>query len=304
MSYAGESIGKKFARLEFWSLRNFKLLNQKGRKILIFASAEGGDASCLLGFGVPPENILAIDTDPTACESFRLKFPDVECLNCSSDDVHKAKPGLKLDVAYLDFCGALSNNTTNMVRNILPLIKTSGVLGVTFLKGRDGWNKEEVVDHRERIRGGSYPKETLQISSERPALVNMYSRGMRLSHDILNLPGSELGDAPTPVLTNLISYQSTSPMMIGVYRVIGVSRMNVKNSRMNAGNWKRRAKQIPGIRNNVLDMFSILEQRSEDELREFVLENADDPNIHLKMNLKKQQVAAWKAHRTMGTYDV
>lgn len=45
--------------------------------------------------------------------------------------------------------------------------------------------------------------------------------------------------------------------------------------------------------------YKKIEERKIKDLREFILNNRDDDSIHLKMNVSKGTVAAWKAWDTM-----
>lgn len=63
--YRGESPAKKFARWGFWLEVRAQLGKERflEGEHLVLASAEAGDVSVLLGMGVKPRNIMAIDMD-------------------------------------------------------------------------------------------------------------------------------------------------------------------------------------------------------------------------------------------------
>lgn len=138
-TYKGESPAKKIARLQYWSsvIPVFGLDAFKKGKHLVLSSREGGDISVLLGFGVPPKNIIAVEMNVEAARQAQEKFPEVEIIQ---DDVFAVarRHHRGLSSAFFDFCSPISDALLKKVIGTCAYgIKDNGVLGCGFLAGRE-----------------------------------------------------------------------------------------------------------------------------------------------------------------------
>ena len=137
-TYKGESLGKKLARGMTWGLAAHWLQDKfKSTPKLILASREGGDVRPIVGFGGDPKSIIAVDRCSTALDGFRDKFPDVDA---RLGDVVDVAATLKrtAGVAFLDFCGEVSENNCRAAARVASLgLVRSGVLVMAFQRGRE-----------------------------------------------------------------------------------------------------------------------------------------------------------------------
>lgn len=136
--YSGESIGKKLARLEFWK----KVAVWLGprfftEKFLVLASEEGGDISVLTGLGVRPGQIVACDLRAGAVADCETKYPGVRVVHGDVAEV-ASKCGLQFAAALLDFCGHPTDSALKTVARVgARAIKDRGVLAHAFMIGRE-----------------------------------------------------------------------------------------------------------------------------------------------------------------------
>lgn len=160
--YKGESDRKKMARLWFWQqVANELGANFLKSKHMYLASAEGGDASVLLGLGVRPQNHVAVEMDPAAALNFSRKFPQIQVHVGAVDEIAK-KHMRQCGSVFLDFCGYVSREMARTTAwTATRALKDFGVLGVGMMRGRekdmgpiDKWR-----DARERARGRATDEE-------------------------------------------------------------------------------------------------------------------------------------------------
>lgn len=140
-SYKGDSCGKKWNRFLFWKHNLPKEARlENGRKVLVFASKEGADIGCLIGLGVPSENIIAVDICKDSINSSKRIFPSVRHVHCDVCELIK-KEGENICIAYLDFCNCLNLKSFKTIRTVNNRIGENSIIGITLLKGRESASK-------------------------------------------------------------------------------------------------------------------------------------------------------------------
>ena len=150
-TYKGESPSKKYARYMCWLsiAEDFDTEKFRSGKHLVLASREGGDISTLLGMGVHPKSIIAVEHSASAAHAAQEKYPQVRVV-CR--DVVKMAQECKrtLSSAYLDFCGTATAATITRIRQVvLHGLKDDAYLAVTVLSGREqGELREEILAHK------------------------------------------------------------------------------------------------------------------------------------------------------------
>lgn len=147
MSYRGDSSSKKLARIQHW-LRVRDLLGDRflREKHLVLASQEGGDISALLGLGVHPNNIVAVDHDPDVIWNLPDKFPEVRPVFGDVFEVGR-EMGRKLGSAFLDFCGQPNPEVLTKVCQLAAHgLRDDAVLSVGFMRGREKGSAKEMLD--------------------------------------------------------------------------------------------------------------------------------------------------------------
>jgi len=138
--YAGESIGKKLARANFWVRAKEWLGTRFYEELhLILASNEGGDISVLKGLGVPAANIFAAEIDEDAATRCRDKHQDVTVF---SGDVVDAAAQIgrdrKVCCAFLDFCGWGGERDLRTISSVATsCLRDESVLAYAFMRGRE-----------------------------------------------------------------------------------------------------------------------------------------------------------------------
>jgi hypothetical protein len=133
--YRGESATKKIQRLVFWNAVKREVGSRKFNRgpHLVLSSSEAGDVSTLLGMGVQPDGIVAVDIDRHAVAAAQWKFPG---LDIRHENVVDAVQGRRWKSVYLDFCSPLSGKSMSVVAKCMPHLGGS-VLGVAMLACRE-----------------------------------------------------------------------------------------------------------------------------------------------------------------------
>jgi hypothetical protein len=312
--YHGESYGKKLARCAFWGDIVSDRLRMPGEKIVILASEHGGDVACLLGHGVPLESIVAVDQDAAALARCADAWPGLDVRQGDVADVVEGMAERPIAV-FLDFCGSVSHPMIYTCARVMRRIQLQGFLGIAFLRARENdWGKK--LAGFEPMRPAKHGKK----SERRMVFDEEHGNYSSARKQISLLPGksdamsgafARMASVWTPMMRAyqdrcavpiaLLAYQSGgedrrgSPMGIVTMRVIRRVGAAPGSTTMEMA-WKKLGGR-GGIR-----LFDFAGQGLSD-VRQWVLSRDDDPLIHLKMNLPKMRVAAWRAHRTMGTYD-
>lgn len=133
--YRGESATKKIQRIVFWSAVRQEVGSRKFNRgpHLVLSSSEAGDVSTLLGMGVNPNGIVAVDIDRHAVAAAQWKFPG---LDIRHENVVKTVKQQKWTSVYLDFCSPLSGKSLSVIAQCMPELGGS-VLGVAMLACRE-----------------------------------------------------------------------------------------------------------------------------------------------------------------------
>jgi hypothetical protein len=315
-NYRGESVGKKVARFMFWGMALQVLLKNKTMgRIVVLPSAYGGDVSCLHGMSVPYDYILAIDSDRAALEHFRKQWPEVPSRYGDIGEVLTKEDAPAM--VHLDFCAGLNSRTITTVRNVMDCIPVWSYLGVTLLRGRER-DESSFIGSSLRIIGNpdGYINRVIRTLSE-----GNIGRAMK-EYAPFKMPRNPTKDEKTAysacnrmymfqLLTcaqankvllplRLYTYHSRSesshgsPMMMLFFKVARATTDSFLSQTMNRG--------------VVNDAVYQIRHTTEADLRDLVLRMEynfpdEDHKHHLKFNIPKQRVAAWKAWRTMGKYE-
>jgi hypothetical protein len=280
MSYKGESPAKKVARLILWQDIN-SMLGPKFRSgiLLSLLSPEAGDVSVQLGLGVPADYILGVDRDKHAAAAAQYKFQDVRCLNT---DVAAAATRYKgrIVAAHLDFCSCMTSETLNKVAQVESCLAKGGVISCAFMAARE---KGEI---RDKIIGALNP---------RCANEHFGARATVLAQEIARRAATSKIIKPH----KFIYYTSDTPGKQGMPIIIYLGfRQNV--SAPSAG--KKRKKVNAMLRHA---SYQTVSTSSKDLAATGVklAKRYGRAEAQLLLNVRRQTIAAWKAHFTMGTYE-
>lgn len=333
-TYKGESPSKKIARFYYWAhiAKTLGVERFRNGKHLVLSSREGGDISVLLGLGVPPKNIVAVEMNVEAAEQAQEKFPSVHII---CDDVFAVakKHHRGLLSAFLDFCSPVSHALLQKVVGTAAYgLKEGGVLGCGFLAGRErGEFSKSVEEEREYAR--VLEQEMVALTDE-DIRSRMAVRGMppqfmeahgldpeacrehliQTSKDTLamraraNLLGGEfvtrgLSVRCVPLAIAYIYYVSATAHSKGVPMLIYAGRVFRAMTGQSIDKLKKRLREF--MEEMPQPMPYDLPVLTEDDLvmHTLMLTKTSPPAIVARMlNVPHPTLTAWMAHATRGTY--
>ena len=313
MTYGGESNGKKFARGTLWNFWGEKWSggDPGDRDILVFSGPEAADVRAAKAVGADPSRIVVVDTNKNHIESAKTLHPEPRYVHGDVFDLLQ-KEKKKYDMLFFDFCQTLSDKLLlRVVRVARDRLKRNGLLfiGAMYGRERDAAIRARIEESRvasSKIRKPGVGEDALKADPCAAAVLRwrtvfLYLREMGLLSRMLTTPAM------------LFSYRS-GRLVNG--RSCGVPMIYV-------GVFVRSFRRFQGI-NRVADVedqliaevhsltgggyYGVIRELGDDadgvKLREEVLRLVDkglsSEYLAQLFNLKRQQIAAWKAWRTMG----
>jgi len=146
--YAGESIAKKVARIRLYQrtkqalLHRFGAAELKNVRALFLPGPNASEVGALKHIlGLKPENVLGVDSDPEACRQLERRWPGV---GVHHGDLFDKETRIKADkireryhFVHLDVMGNLSKKSEILYGMWSRFCALDGVLAVTFLRGRE-----------------------------------------------------------------------------------------------------------------------------------------------------------------------
>lgn len=279
MTYKGESPAKKIARLELWKDIS-KLLGGKFASgiLLSLLSPEAGDVSVQLGMGAQPDNIIGVDIDKHAASAAQYKFKDVNCLNADVVDAARKYKG-KIVAAHLDFCACMTDDLLEKVASVESCLATGGCISCAFMVGRE---KGELRD------------EIINAANPSCSNVQFGARATVLAHEIASRARTRRVVRPL----QFSYYKSDTPGKNGVHMITYLGIRGATSANTIA---KRRKKVNDMLRRASYKTVNVDYKRlaSKGVTLEKMLGMS---TTMLLLNVRRQTIAAWKAHFTMGTY--
>lgn len=217
-TYRGESIGKKFARLIYWRTVKtwFGVERFVSGKHLFLASREGGDAAALYAFGVPFENMIAVDREKEAIQAFSDVWPDVPAFHDEASEVARQFRKRLLSVT-LDFCTWATEDVLDTAATCaMNGLNDGGVLSVWTMRGRE--NKETmeairdaVVEPYRTLRPEGYTEEERQ---------RIHRKSARTSFIDQSLVGRMIGARAHPcVMSKALYHSGRTPMQWDLFSI-------------------------------------------------------------------------------------
>ncbi|HEY3500260.1 MAG TPA: hypothetical protein VGK73_36465 [Polyangiaceae bacterium] len=309
-TYLGDSLGKKLARAWFW-FRAARALGDSfyQTKHLVLASREGGDVRVLRALGVATKNILAVEMNPVAAEAFACQYPDVPLLiGDVANLVNRRDVRGKVGVAHLDFCSWSTPTVLAAATRVARFaIVSDGILCIGVMKGREqGHARKGLIglgldlerdDFRDRLRASTVGSKT-GAASERRVTSTLRSAFMaRELAQLLAQPGPLVFARPL----ESIGYDSgRTPMVYCPFRVRRFL------SRAQGERWIGAALYEP--ESDIVSAYQM--EIGEGSPRDAVamaagllrlLPGVDAGEL---LTLPRGKLAAWRAHRTRGSYGV
>lgn len=308
MAYIGETPIKKMARLVYWTnVERLMGSSFRSRKHVFLASEHAGDANTLLAMDVPPDNIVAVDCDPRACAKASRQFPQIRVLHSDIVKVLEAWTGYHPGSVYLDFCSELCPRTVKTVDRVVSLAQGSSVLGINLLKAREkGRYRRYVQDMAVRLDSdrrvfkdarrldlsgnnyeGSYREKLSKWQTGSRFLLEAQG-GKMLSRHAALITSLECytGQTRVPAIRSILSYQTNSPMAIGIYELVWRSKL-----------------MAPGIDARSDGLIGTIMPHTMADVRDLCLNETLGPRTAQLLNVSPATLAAWKAHATRGTYE-
>lgn len=266
--YRGESATKKVQRIVFWNAVKKQVGPRKFHRgpHLVLSSSEAGDVSTLLGMGVQPDGIVAVDIDRHAVAAAQWKFPG---LDIRHENVVQAVKCRKWTSVYLDFCSPLSGKSLNVIAQCMPELSGS-VLGVAMLACRE---QTKYRDEVAKLKGANTTPE-----KRRPVVLQQMLPQMVQTHRFYPL--------------NWWYYLSHDdirfgkPMFVGLGKVVKMPRAQPDRNFIVAGTKVQRVDYNPAS-----FAISVTDAYRKDEWKALRL-----------YNMRRQTVAALQAHVTRGSY--
>ncbi len=312
ITYKGESPAKKILRYRYWcEVRDLLKERFFSGKHLVLASQEGGDLSTLIWLGVDPTNIIAIDRNRAALAAVKKKYHehgvtfvhgDVFDFKAPKRKKAKAK-STNIVSAFFDFCSPTSVDLMNrVVRWSRSNLSTDSVVGVAVLRGRerDQAFKVYLNSFRDQSSRGEGALPFDQWAKKLPRadvletmlFIQAIEEGFLLFPEWSAAYQSRTRDSNgVPMLVTLMRvWKPMTPKRKGILVRKFVKEMNVdlENGTISGG----RRENLTKVDDEVL--------------RDTALRSCDTEETSAVaglLNIPTQRLAAWKAHRTMGTYD-
>lgn len=317
-TYKGDSVAKKCARVTVWDCVGSLLSEEefcRGRH-LVLASREGGDIACLLAKGVSADKIIAVDREETAVAACRQKYPGVRVLHGDVTDVAKRFRRTFVS-AHLDFCAPLSETLFSAIADVAAHgLKNQAVLSYSGLAGRESpeqrsWlrahleAKEEITKQALLVRSGALDVAQFQNGMEMDredadlVLRRMSKIGAHVLREEAAANAIEAALAKRCLNSNLyasIYYQSRTERNAGVPILTMVHAVDRDGSKFSSHESctlvpPKRFRYVGPVRSHKAQLLSWANE-------------SPDENWPGLLNISSRTWAAWKAHGTMGTYNL
>lgn len=293
MSYAGESIAKKIARARAYEFA-VKCLpaDRRGRAtVLALAGPEAGDLGPIRAFGVTdaPADVMLVDLEEGGLRCAAREWPGVHVFH---GPLHEARPPWPVDLAVLDWCGHGDTPLAcRSYRAISGRLRFGSVIVVTYLRGRESDYSSTKRAARVMARDSKRYRTIDNLARIRPvAIACAVSEAMGLvaatePRDVMGLRDRD------PVLADWgsITYRGhASPMGIGIFTV----RRKIDICRA----WRREEPvcYMSNVQSSECDTPGLL--------REAERLAAAGVDAAAALAVSRGTLAAWKAHKTMGSY--
>lgn len=307
--YCGESVGKKIARLMMWRRVRECLGEDRfyAGSHAVLASAYGGDIAVLLGYGVPPGQIVAVDLDTRAATICQRKFPHVRVVSGDLLNIARRHADQLASVCF-DSTHALNESFLQKVATVATSLRHETILSVVFVRAHE--KDPELfakVERNKRMLDIAY-QTVWKSGAHRSA---DFSRQMTLL--------SEVNDRLVARRRRLVQHQSSvyhsrrsvgggSPMASMVCSVwVGGLGLGLDAFERRAEEAELQALSWAAERD--IDTSISVPQKTDVELRTAALalahgiERSGSGFVpELLLNINKSTLAAWKAHSTRGTY--
>lgn len=330
-TYKGESLAKKIARLGYW----MKIREMLGplfvsQTHLVLASREAGDISVLRGLGVPLKNIVGVDRVSSAVDEAMGRWPGARVFEGDIANIAmQVASKERIASVFLDFCAPIGNAVIDTTYRVIQrALRDGAIVGVGMLRGREKGRFRDVANvemkaEYNRLRD-THPDTRGRVASLGS---EMWDRDSMLNLELGKRSGLwKMGWAPVQV--GEIHYQSATRESRGVPMMIAVMRVHREKPNAPREGFIRRMRSVAEAIDGSQDFIfrvggsdTSTTQDFDDAMRETAaaVDCGIFPSIcvggrrlddgvpvgvaHLLLNIDRATISAWKAHRTMGTYE-
>ena len=268
-SYVGDSDGKRVARASFWLAAIQSMTRIVPGPILYLASRDAGDYRCLRGWGGGLEDrAVGYDIDPDAIRLAQERYP---AARLALGDITESEHLNRADIVFIDTCSNASNTLCALIRKISREISVGCLLGIGFMMGREMDRANVAIGNRRWRRRIGFDRVSNAPTQETtdPKVLTVERR--------LGIVRAAIG-AVAELLHVQIYNSGHTPMVYALFRY-GVP-------------WKGR-ESVPGIYEPIPIRSAALQ---------FLSQGIPPNDVADILNVDARTVAAWAAHRTMGTY--
>lgn len=293
-SYAGESRGKQAARVMMymtvgaWWMRCG--VDRDKAAAVVVAGPDAHEVNCLRWcLGLRPENVTFVDTDARGLREAERKWPGVRTFH---GKLHNVPIPNGLRFCNVDLMGHFNSDADLALRHVGPALrKRGGVATFTYLRGRE-FRETPRLAHmrfaaaalRDALRTRPPPKDWREDGYRELVRGALGDATLWSRRPLQDIHGFDLG--------SWAYHSGRSPM--GVVGVGFDSRFHATGS----GAWYAQDfRRCDFRRGRGADTLAVLEVA--DLFRK--MGRGDDLPAWL-MGIPKGTLAAWRAHRTMGTY--
>lgn len=328
-TYRGDCPTKKLARYNAYVDGNKHRDNlqwrHKGGWAIVLAGDEAAEVGCVVHLHKHPiDKIIVVDMDSRGIRKAEQQWPGIRTYQGDLKDLLLAMPYRSVDFIHFDFMGHVHGDVLGIVRASRDKLSQGAVVLYTFFHGRD---HSKPYYEETRRRGQAYLRKiTCKETQERLKKDKTFASKMERTAgnvdrimEALSPSGESDGDS---VLFTSYEYQSSSPMEVlvfGYWR--GYKKRLSKLER--TSNRKGGVKLTPGLKEfldahlNVQGSRYPIILREMKHIRELTflllkpghlsishpLRALTDLEVSEILNIELSTIAAWKAHRTRGTYD-
>lgn len=287
-----DSPAKKLVRLNvFETAQGILGKNFYTGMYLGLASKEAGDYGTLAGLGVPVPNIVMCDLDPDAIEGAKARwFPGLQPVLGNIHDIAQTNTWHMINY---DTCAPLRENTSEEVLALARTIRPNGLLCCWFLAGREHGGTMEQI----RVMEELLAEETKGMKLKTPKGVladrlTYIARSLLLEQNLntqlsVSKKHTRLIRIWTYTSTDVVEGKIGSPMVVTMIQIKNKPRVgNLANDLAAA------------IQHDHFMVVGDCRQRLSQKAVE-LMEAGRPAGVLLN---SRDSEAAWKAHKTRGTY--
>lgn len=280
--YGGETISKKIARVRAYSLAHACMGGQPDGLLLALAGPEARDADVARAFwAIKGEHALFVDTEPDGLRVAQSKLP-----GCGTH-LGYLKPGVvpgPVALAVLDFCGSVETKASReAMASLRGLLRRGSAVIVTYLRARERpWaRRDRMLARFERSSGPADPPLASVVRSKVALEGLAQAVGLPAVHMARKFGRVRDNDLVLVPMFLIDYWSKRSPMGM----LVVVVRRWFEVRKVKPPVWVPSCESSP---RELLSVADLLDKRGV------------DPSLAL--SVKPGTLAAWRAHRTMGTY--